>query len=321
MKIFIDITPLRYTFSGIQVFTLNLIREFKKMGEEVIEIEKPFIRLIFSKGDVYLGPDGRIPFLKRFKIISTIIHDICFETEPSLFPSNSIKLARKKVKRALLKSDVIFVPSEFTKESIKKFYGFEDKIKVVYPGVKIPEDITKTFDVPEKFFLFVGTVQKRKNLINLIKAFKELSLKEFYLLIAGERGFGFEEIEREIGSNVIWLKRNLTQEEIFFLYKNCVAFIYPSFCEGFGLPVLEAMISKKPVIATPLPVFKEFAQDGIFYLKGFDKNDIKEGIINFLQESEENIKNKVLKGYEIAKNFTWEKTALKILEKWKEMIL
>lgn len=321
MKIFVDTTPLRYTFSGIQVFTFNLIREFKKLGEEVIEIKKPFIKLLFSKGDVYLGPDGRIPPLKKFKIISTIIHDVCFENDPLLFPPKGVKLAREKVKRALFNSDIIFVPSKFTKETIKKFYGFEEKLFVLYPGVNIPQKLVKVENIPEKFFLFVGTVQKRKNLLNLIEAFKELSLKDYYLLIAGERGFGFEEVERLIGGNIIWLRKSFTHEEIFYLYEKSVALIYPSFCEGFGLPVLEAMILKKPVIASPLSVFKEFAQDSIFYMKGFDKNSIREGIINFFQESEENIKNKILRAYKIAKNFTWEKTGLKILKKWKEMIL
>jgi len=320
MRIFIDTTPLRYTFSGIQNFTLNLIKEFKNLGEEVKEIKKPFFNFLFEKGDIYLGPDGRVPFIKRVKIISTIIHDVCFETNPETFPEKAIKIARKKVKKALLKSDIIFTPSNFTKKMIEKFYGIKNKIYTVYPGVNVPATLKQVKNLPEKFFLFVGTVQKRKNCLNIVKAFKELNLKDIYLILAGEEGFGAEEVKKETGRNVIWLKRRFSQEEIFFLYKKSLALLFPSLCEGFGLPVLEAMISKTPCIASPLPVFKEFAGDDIFYFKGFDKEDIKQGIIKFLDENQEEIKRKTSNAFERAKKFTWGKTASRILKTWKEVI-
>ena len=320
MRIFIDTTCLNYTFSGIQNFTINLIREFKESGHEVREIKKPFLNFLFEKGDVYLGPDGRVPFIKKVKIISTIIHDVCFETNPETFPLKAIKIARKKVKKALLKSDIIFTPSNFTKKMMEKFYGVRDKVHVVYPGVNIPDKLKEVKNLPEKFFLFVGTVQKRKNCLNLVRAFKELNLKDVHLVLAGEEGFGAEEIKKETGRNVIWLKRRFSQEEIFYLYKKSLALLFPSFCEGFGLPVIEAMISKTPCIASPLPVFKEFAGDDIFYFKGFDKQDIKQGIIKFLDENQKKIERKTSNAFERAKNFTWEKTASNFLKKWKEVI-
>jgi len=320
MKIFIDITPLRYKFSGIQNFTLNLIKEFKKSGEEVREIKKFFLNFLFEKGDIYLGPDGRVPFIKRVKIISTIIHDVCFETNSDSFPEKAIKRARKKMKKALLKSDIIFVPSNFTKKMIEKFYGLKEKVYTVYPGVSVPEKLKEVKKLPEKFFLFVGIIQKRKNTISLVRAFKELNFKDIYLVLAGEEGYGAEEIKKEIGGNVIWLKREFSQEEIFFLYKKSLALLFPTLCEGFGFPVLEAMISKTPCIASPLPVFKEFAGDDIFYFEGFDKKDIIKGIIKFLEEDEKKIERKISNAFKRAKNFTWGKTASRMLKIWKEVI-
>ncbi|MEN3044101.1 MAG: glycosyltransferase family 1 protein [Candidatus Hydrothermales bacterium] len=321
MKIFVDTTPLKYTLSGIQIFTINLVNELKKRGEKVIEIKKPFLRLLFEKGDIYLGPDGRIPYFKKFKLLTTIIHDICFETNPELFPPKAIEISRKKVKKALDRSDIVFVPSKFTRENIIKFYGFEEKIEVIYPGVKIVKNQKKVENIKENFFLFVGVVQKRKNLVNLIRAFKELNLKNYYLLLAGKEGFGYEEVEQEIDNKTtLWFRKIFDQSEIFYLYEKCIALVFPSFCEGFGLPILEAISLKKPVIASPLSVFKEYAGENLFYLKGFDKEDIKEGIIKFLEEKKENIEIKVNKAYERVKNFTWENTVLNMLKKWKEKI-
>ncbi len=320
MRIFIDTTCLNYTFSGIQNFTINLIKEFKNLGEEVKEIKKPFFNFLFEKGDIYLGPDGRVPFIKKVKIISTIIHDVCFETNPETFPEKAVKIARKKVKKALLKSDIIFTPSNFTKKMIEKFYGIKNKVYTIYPGVNFPDTLKQVENLPEKFFLFVGTVQKRKNCLNLVKAFKELNLRNICLLLAGEEGFGAEEVKKEISRNIIWLKRYFSQEEIFYLYKKAIALVFPSLCEGFGLPVLEAMASMTPVIASSLQVFKEYAKDKIFYLTGFDIKDIKEGIIKFLDESEEEIKKKVKEAKKIADGFSWKKTALNTLKVWKETI-
>ncbi|MEN3045953.1 MAG: glycosyltransferase family 1 protein [Candidatus Hydrothermales bacterium] len=321
MKIFVDTTPLRYTFSGIQVFIVNLVDELKRKGLKVIEIKKPFLRLIFEKGDIYLGPDGRVPSFKNFKLLTTMIHDLCFEIYPKLFPPKAIKISRKKIKKALYYSDIVFVPSKFTKESIIKFYGFKDKIEVIYPGVKKIENLKKVNNIGENFFLFVGVIQKRKNLVNLVRAFKELNLKNHHLLLAGKEGFGYEEVEKEIDNKTsFWLRKTFDQSEIFYLYKKCTALVFPSFCEGFGLPVLEAISLKKPVIASPLSVFKEYLGENLFYLNGFDKEDIKEGIIKFLDEKRENIEIKINRAYEIVKSFTWENTALNMIKKWRERI-
>ncbi len=320
MKIFIDTTCLDYDFSGIQNFTINIIKELKKRKIEVREIKKPFLSFLFEKGDIYLGPDGRVPFMKRVKIISTIIHDVCFETNKEAFEEKAIKIARKKVKKALLKSDIVFTPSYFTKKMIEKFYNIKNKIEVIYPGVKLPKNLKEVKNLPEKFFLFVGIIQKRKNILSLIRAFKELKFKDIYLVLAGKGGFGAEDIEREKSKNVLWLKRYFSQEEIFYLYKKSLALLFPSFCEGFGFPVLEAMISKTPCIASPLPVFKEFAGEEIFYFEGFDKEDIKRGIIKFMEENKKEVERKILKAFERAKNFTWEKSVSEFLKKWKEVI-
>lgn len=216
-------------------------------------------------------------------------------------------------------SNQIIVPSKNTKKDLIKFYKINpNKIKVVHHGVLDRNQKIKIKDKNIFNILFIGRIEKRKNIINLIKAFnlfkkkQKLSSKNYILTMIGKAGFGFEEVKMEIKKsqfkkNII-LKDYVSGLEKERLYKQADLFVFLSFYEGFGLPVLEAMSYGIPVICSHTSSLPEIVGNAALTVNPNNIEEISKAFDKI--STDDNLKNTMItKGFNNLKRFSWDKCA------------
>ena len=182
------------------------------------------------------------------------------------------------------------------------------------------ERVTQKYNLPEKYFLFVGTLEPRKNLIRLVQAFRLFcnETKENYkLLIVGKKSYSYEKIFKEV------MNLQLTQQVVFTghipefdlkpIYIRAVALVFPSLLEGFGLTPLEAMVCNIPVICSKKGALGEVIDNACFSIDPEDIQSIKNGMIQIITNPK--LREKMIKrGKTRAKKFSWEKSGRKLLK-------
>jgi len=293
------------------------------------------------------GPDRVLPELDIFhtssydlmkpkkarKFIVTV-HDVIVKAYPYGHDEKTVKEVDEQLKRVLSEADLLVADSYNTKSDLMKFYSVNDsKIQVIYPGVDVqpfpfgdrdyyPDRRTGKVDTPgvEEYILFVGTIEPRKNIQGLIKAFnllkKEHGIKH-KLIIAGMKGWMYEDIFKEYENsefqNDIIFKGYVGNKELAELYKNASVFVYPSFYEGFGFPILEAFGYNVPVVTSQTSSCGEVAGDGALLINPDNYKEIGEGIFKIIN-SESLRQELIAKGLSRVKEFTWEKTAKEFLK-------
>jgi len=236
----------------------------------------------------------------------------------------------RPIKYAIKHSDKIITPSLATKEEILKrnWNVDEKKIEVVYEGVseefypKSEEEIDKIrkkYEIGKNpYLLFVSTIQPRKNIPNMIRAFSQFineneEMKNTLLLIAGKKGWDCEkslEAPQKYGveKNVKFLGR-VPEEDLPILYSGAKGYINVSFEEGFGLPLLESMACGVPSVVSNIPAHKEVGDYLPVYVDPNNIENIKDGIFEIMTRSFD--KKDFI---ERSKNFSWKNTAEKTLE-------
>ncbi len=241
----------------------------------------------------------------------------------------------EKVAESIEKADGIICPSQFTKSEILRLFECrEEKIKVIPHGVdetfkNEPEkgfiEIVKAkYSLPSQFILFVGNIEPRKNLENLIEAFSIVKEKfpEIKLLIVGERVLGFDRIKKKIEEKRLEGKVIFTgyveNRELSVIYRLSSAFVFPSLEEGFGLPILEAMSSSVPVLASKTSSIPEVAGDCVLYFSPNSPSEIAEKLEMILRDEKLSMEL-TKKGKERAESFSWTKCAEETLEFYKEV--
>ncbi len=287
----------------------------------------PSLGLFFKeKPDLVHSPNPLIIPGGRKTIIT--VHDLAFIDNPSLTTREAQLYFSKGIRRSLQKSDGIISVSQFTKERILKHFGSEigNKIKVIYHGsdLKSVNSIKPKFVIPEKFLLFTGTLEPRKNISTLIKAFSLLrnKIKDLKLILAGALNSSSSHLLRLISvlklENSIIITGYLKREELKYLYENCFAFIFPSLYEGFGIPVLEAAECQKPSITSDIPVFHELYSDYPLYFSKESPEELCEAILK-LDSNSSLYKKKCQMGVKLSKKFSWEKCARETLSFYGEI--
>jgi glycosyltransferase involved in cell wall biosynthesis len=204
-------------------------------------------------------------------------------------------------------------------------YGVaSDKIDVIYEGYENAENFTsRSFSenkIEKPYLLFVGRIEDRKNISNIIKAFE--ILKERYnighkLVLAGRVGYGYEKIRNQISnsrfSDDIIELGFVSEEEKWKLLKSAEVFIFPTLYEGFGIPILEAQSVGCPVVASNNSSIPEVVGESAILVKPESAMDIAENIFKLI--SDEKLKDDIIqKGLENVKRFSWEKCARQIAE-------
>ena len=208
-----------------------------------------------------------IPFGVRGKKVVTI-HDLAFREYPQTIRTRTMMMLKMNLRKTLKRADAIAVDSAFTKSELVKYYNVpKEKIYVVPCGIdkekyekkRSVKPVKEKFGIDGEYFLYLGTLEPRKNIVRLIKAYDEFrkeNEKDILpdLVIAGGKGWMYDEIYEMVNKKHLekWIifTDYVSEEEKIALMQGALAFCFPSLYEGFGLPPMEAMACGTPVITS-----------------------------------------------------------------------
>jgi glycosyltransferase involved in cell wall biosynthesis len=285
--------------------------------------------------EIYHGLSNELPLgIEKIGIKTIVtIHDLIFIRYAELYKKIDREIYRKKFKSACERADVIIAISQQTKEDIITYFGIkEEKIRVLYQncnpifyrkiGVNERETILAKYDLPRSYFLNVGTIEPRKNVLSALKAWQQTN-SEIPFVIIGKGGDYLKKIQAFIAKNnlenQVYIRHNVKTEDLPAIYQNAFAFIYPSIFEGFGIPILEAMQSGTPVISSLGTCFEETGGNAAQYTNPDSISEIKTAIQNLIN-SEVFRKSCIEKGYLQAEKFSQEKIAMEYLNLYKSLL-
>lgn len=284
------------------------------------------LEMLFSPVDVLFIPSHSISFIHPKNTVVTI-HGLEYRNCPECFTSKEKLILELNTRLSSIWAARIITPSASTKKDLVKYYKTDpEKITVVHHGVEHGAwnmEHEASSQINTSNILFIGRLEKRKNLVNLIKAFEifkencKLQAVSYKLILAGKAGFGFDEIKKEIERSVykndIILKGYVSQDEKEYLYDNADIFIFPSFAEGFGMPILEAMSHGVPVICSNISSLAEITGDSALMIDPNSSENMA-AMLKKMSEDDEFRDNMIRKGFENIKRFSWEKCAKKTME-------
>jgi len=275
--------------------------------------------------DVLFMPIQTVPFLikpRNLRIVTTV-HDVAYLIFPGHFTSKKRFFLDMLTKNALRLSDKIIVPSIATQNDLIRYYDFpRKKTTVIYHGIEscekesiLDEKTPESIENITPYILFVGSIQPRKNIISLIRAFEKMKLSQktnLKLIICGPKGWMHEETfmtaKNSKFSNDIIFMGNVTRDYLDQLYKNAHIFVMPSFYEGFGLPVVEAMKNGCPCAISKNSSLSEIGDGAVLFFDPYDISDIANKI-KILVDNDNLRREYSRKCLERAKKFNWVKSA------------
>lgn len=275
-----------------------------------------------------------MPNLNQFNILPSAklaitVHDLSPVVTPEYYDfKRNLWHRLLAFKRAFARANLIFAVSEYTKLDLLRLYNVpEKKIKVVYPGIDDKvfrpnidvadlREVRNRLGLPGDFILFLNTIEPRKNLANVIKAFEQLP-HAASLVIAGRPGWKeaaiFREIKNSKKSAKIRFIGYVSEQDKPAIIKLSRMLVYPSFYEGFGFQPLEAMAIGVPAIASQLTSLPEVLGDAALLVNPYNINDIAQAMHELLVNPALR-QNFITKGLERAKKYNWQKTAEQVLE-------
>lgn len=272
--------------------------------------------------DIFFTPGHYAP---RFSPVPTVISvlDVSYLLFPEYFKKGDLAQLTSWTAYSIKKASRILTISEASKKDIIKFYSVkEDKIVVTYPGFtpfleSHNIDIRSKYGLGERYCIFIGTLQPRKNLTRLLEAFDKLKEKNLKLVIVGKKGWLYKEIfdkvkELNIGDKVVSLDY-VDRSDLHQLLKNARCFILPSLYEGFGIPAVEAMAARIPVVVSNVSSLPEIVGNTGILVDPYSVDDIARGIKEALELDEKERNSIIEKGLNRVRQFTWEKTAKETL--------
>ncbi len=286
--------------------------------------------LIENKIDIFHGLTHEIPIgIEKTNIKSIVtIHDLIFIRFPKYFNYIDRIIYFNKFKSSCERADKIIAISNQTKKDIINYFSIkENKIEVVYQGcnpifqnhIITNYHLLKKYNLPNKFLLYVGNIEERKNLLTLLQVIHKL--KNQHLVIIGN-GKSYKTkclnyiLKNKLKKRVTVLS-NLKIEEIAVIYKLANIMIYPSVFEGFGIPIIEALFTKTPVITSKDGCFSEAGGPNTKYINPLSVLEIKNAILE-IQNSKELQKKMRSEGYKHAKNFTEKKIGENLMKIYNE---
>ncbi len=298
------------------------------------------------KPDVCWMPIQQVPFIgpKKTKYVITV-HDLAFKFFPAYFPKKDLWKLNFFTDSAIKRADRIIAISKATKADILKLYPNVDekKIFIVHHGfdekhflprrsneeiLQVKNDLKIPNKQNQKYLLYVGALQPRKDLKTLISAFEKIKKNQKFenlqLVLAGEAAWMSEEIIFAAKSSVykkdIILTGKVDFEQLAVLYQGAEIFIFPSLYEGFGIPVLESFASMTPVVSAKNSSLIEVGGAAAKFFKSGDVDQLESVLLKIMKSSKIR-EEMILKGSLFAKEFSWEKSAketLEILTSWEQ---
>ncbi|AAK80853.1 glycosyltransferase involved in cell wall biosynthesis [Clostridium acetobutylicum] len=288
--------------------------------------------IIKNSIEIYHVPQNGIGLDQNVSCIKvSTVHDLIPYIMPETVGKGYLLKFLKNMPFIIENSDAILTVSEYSKKDILKYFPInEDKIYVTplaanYNYKPLSREhckkfIEKNYSISDPFVLYLGGFSKRKNVRNLILAFadasKKLSKKHNLVII----GLCRDELEslkdlcRHLNiSNEVIFTGYIGERFLPVFYNACELFVYPSLYEGFGLPVLEAMSCKTPVVTSNISSIPEIAGDSAVLINPLDTSELRDAILNILEDSK--LKQKLsIEGFNRSRKFSWKNTSKKTLE-------
>ena len=283
--------------------------------------------LIFgTKSDIYHFFNFTIPKNINGKVIITIYDTVFFSAPETMGDMKAIS----EYKYAAERSDLIITISESAKSDIIKHFNVDEKkIQIVTPGIDLQkysynytdielENVRKKYDLPQNYILYLGTIEPRKNIERIVKAFKNYKKEvkdDLKLVIVGNKGWKYDNIMKLIesmGTDII-ITGYIDEEDKIPIYKLAQFFVFPSLYEGFGMPVLEAMAAGVPVVTSNVSSLPEVAGNAAILVDPLSEDEILEAYKKILSDKQLQ-REMIEKGLEQAKKFQWKKS-VEVLEK------
>ena len=311
------------TSSSVHVAVPN-----KLVSAATFFFNRPYLDRIVEKKkgrlDAFFSPNLNFTSVSPKCRYALMIHDLSFELQPKWYTKKQ-RLWHRAVRprTQCQRADAIIVPSENTKRDVAHVYGVDsEKIHVIYPGVfqedfekqkKTFEDVRKKYNLPEHFFLYLGTIEPRKNVDGIIKAFnlfkKQHPDHPAHLVLAGGWGWGSTLVRRLIDETPsVQYIGYVDAADKPSLYQLADVFVYPSFYEGFGLPVVEAMAYGVPVVASNRSSLPEVTQGKAALVNPYDVGEVADAL-QWVTKNPEIAQKIAEEAKQTAQNYQWQKTA------------
>lgn len=285
--------------------------------------------------DYFFSPNLHFTALTKETPHILMIHDLTFQLFKKYYtPRQRLKHRLVKLREQCQRARHIVVPSENTKRDIVDYYRIpETKITVLYPGISASyqrpaatvreeagvSDIRKKYSLPKRYLLFLGTIEPRKNILGLIEAFERAAARiptDYSLVIAGAAGWKNAAVRKR-------LRQSGVKKRLQFigyidpidkpsLYRGAGLFVYPSFYEGFGFPVLEALASGVPTITSNRSSLPEITGSAGYLINPHRSDEIAQGIVHLLTNGTAR-EHAIKKGLAEAARFSWDSTVKKWL--------
>lgn len=287
--------------------------------------------LLKERLDLFHAPATSLPLTYRGASVVTV-HDLAIYKHRKLFPPAQFMSTKLVVPRSIRRAKKVIAVSEATKRDLRSLFRVPEKrVRVIYEGFVRGFSSRSAVDVRgkyalDKYVLFVGTIEPRKNLVNLIKGFASVasipSMKKVDLVLAGAPGWKYGDVlkavkEAKLGKRVRYLGY-VPHDEKVHLIENANAFVFPSLYEGFGLPVLEAMSLGTPVVTSRVSSLPEIAGTAAVFVNPHKFKEIGQAIARVVGNV--NLRKKlVASGKARAGMFTWDATARETLQVYREV--
>lgn len=288
-----------------------------------------------AKVEVYHGLSHELPRgIEKIAVKSVVtIHDLIFIRFPHFFKPIDAYIYRKKILHACKVANKIVAISQQTKNDIVELLGVDSsKIEVIYQGCGeqfwkkySPEQhdaVKEKHKLPPNYLLCVGTIEKRKNLLAILKAKHEFKIEVPLVVVGRKTEYYHNEVLPYIQANklsgVLFLEE-VVDEDLPIIYQNAQCFIYPSLFEGFGIPILEALVSGVPVITSSGGCFGEVAGPSSLFINPTDHAELALSIKKVISDTNLSAQM-VMLGKEYAKQFSDEAIAKKHIELYCNLI-
>jgi alpha-1,3-rhamnosyl/mannosyltransferase len=279
--------------------------------------------------DLFHGTNYEVPLWNKERAVVTV-HDLSVFLHADKHETGIARRARRRLPVMLRSAGMVITATQAIKQEIIQRFKTDAKRIAVTPYAprqifqpRAADDCARTrqrLGVEENFILFVGTIEPRKNLVTLVRAFEQIlsqtSLRP-QLVIAGGEGWLMDDFHRSIGSSDFSDRIRFTgyvdDEDLAALYSSCKVFVYPSVYEGFGLPPLEASACGAAVIAGDIPVLRETLADHALLVEPLNIDALAKSIVTVLDDENERRRLSSL-SRRCAARFSWTETARMTLE-------
>jgi len=337
-----DVLPISYGYVASQLYEYSCApMQFSRYkwlaaASAVSGLEFQGTKKLTSRVDLVHAPDHLIPNHGKIPVVASIMDAIPL-SHPELVSSRLRGVKNMLWKRAAQWASHIITISEYSKQEISRYFNVDGrKISVIPLGVderwfqplekSVIQTVLKRYDLPERYFLVVGTLQPRKNIGRIIDAWRSLPAgirKEIPLVVVGRVGWSCDDLVEILASSVAgeslrWLG-HLPDDDLFAVLKGASALVFPSLCEGFGLPVLEAFAAEIPVITSNSTSLPEVAGDAALLVNPLDVEDIANAM-QLLSENQRLANVLIKKGKERALLYSWDKTASMTIDVYKNTL-